>query len=165
MSCVVLEGNLYGLHAELWQYSKWVWAPVIFELITLERYECSYPLPNYGLNSSTIVLLEGWLWHWITYEVWCPIKQRNKTKLGLSLDFCFVVPLWYFFSWQLYPPCHFIPLFITRGVMVIVIGNGTWRHKFKSWTKLITFHIALISLEKVWIQLFSLQLWVNSRAD
>ncbi len=43
--------------------------------------------------------------------------------------------------------------------------NWTRRHEFKSWTSLITFHIALIPLEKVWIQLFSLQLWVNSRAD
>ena len=34
----------------------------------------------------------------------------------------------------------------------------TWRHKFKPWTRLITFHIALIPLGKVWIQLFSLQL-------
>ena len=41
----------------------------------------------------------------------------------------------------------------------------TRRHKFKSWTRLIAFHIALIPLGKVWIQLFSLQLWVNSRAD
>ena len=38
-------------------------------------------------------------------------------------------------------------------------------HEFKSWTRLIAFHIALISLGKVWIQLFSLQLWVNSRTD
>ena len=36
------------------------------------------------------------------------------------------------------------------------------RHEFKSWTRLIAFHIALIPLGKVWIQLFSLQLWVNS---
>ena len=35
-------------------------------------------------------------------------------------------------------------------------------HEFKSWTRLIAFHKALISLGKVWIQLFSLQLWVNS---
>ena len=35
-------------------------------------------------------------------------------------------------------------------------------HEFKSWTILIAFHIALIPLGKVWIQLFSLQLWVNS---
>ena len=39
------------------------------------------------------------------------------------------------------------------------------RHEFKSWTRLIAFHIALIPLGKVWIQLFSLQLWINSRAD
>ena len=41
----------------------------------------------------------------------------------------------------------------------------TRRYEFNSWTRLITFHIALIPLGKVWIQLFSLQLWVNSRAD
>ena len=39
------------------------------------------------------------------------------------------------------------------------------RYEFKSWTRLIAFHIALIPLGKVWIQLFSLQLWVNSRTD
>ena len=43
--------------------------------------------------------------------------------------------------------------------------NWTRRLEFKSWTRLIAFHIALIPLGKVWIQLFSLQLWVNSRAD
>ena len=41
----------------------------------------------------------------------------------------------------------------------------TRRHEFKSWTRLIAFHIALIPLGKVWIQLFSLQLWVNSRTN
>ena len=35
------------------------------------------------------------------------------------------------------------------------------RNEFKSWTKLIAIHIALIPLGKVWIQLFSLQLWVE----
>ena len=43
--------------------------------------------------------------------------------------------------------------------------NWTRRHEFKSWTRLIAFHIALIPLGKVWIQLFSLQLWVNSWTD
>ena len=38
-------------------------------------------------------------------------------------------------------------------------------HEFKSWTRLIAFHIALIPLGKVWIQLFSLRLWVSSGAD
>ena len=37
----------------------------------------------------------------------------------------------------------------------------TWRHEFKSWMRLIAFHITLIPLGKVWIQLFSLQLWVK----
>ena len=32
----------------------------------------------------------------------------------------------------------------------------TRRHELKSWTRLIAFHIALIPLGKVWIQLFSL---------
>ena len=41
----------------------------------------------------------------------------------------------------------------------------TRRHEFKSWTKKRAFHIALIPLGKVWIQLFSFQLWLNSRAD
>ena len=41
----------------------------------------------------------------------------------------------------------------------------TRRHEFKSWTRLTAFHIALIPLGKVWIQLFSLQLWVNSWTD
>ena len=42
-----------------------------------------------------------------------------------------------------------------------------WRrwHEFKTWTRLIAFHIALIPLGKVWIKLFSLQLWGNSGTD
>ena len=41
----------------------------------------------------------------------------------------------------------------------------TRQHEFKFWTRPIAFHIALIPLGKVWIQLFSLQQWVNSRED
>ena len=41
----------------------------------------------------------------------------------------------------------------------------TRRHEFKSWTRLVAFHIALIPLGKVWIQLFFLQLWVNCMTD
>ena len=50
-----------------------------------------------------------------------------------------------------------------RGVMVIVVEIG--HDDTSSDTRLIAFHIALIPLGKVWIQLFSLQLWVNSRTD
>ena len=49
------------------------------------------------------------------------------------------------------------------GVMVIVAGIG--HGDTSSNPGLIAFHIALIPLGKVWIQVFSLQLWVNSRAD
>ena len=44
-------------------------------------------------------------------------------------------------------------------------SKWTRQHEFKSRTRLIAFHIVLIPLGKVWIQLFSLQLWVNSRSD
>ena len=52
-----------------------------------------------------------------------------------------------------------------RGVIVIAVGNehgDTSSNPGRDW---LHFHIALIPLGKVWIQLFSLQLWVNSRAD
>ena len=41
----------------------------------------------------------------------------------------------------------------------------TWQHEFKSWMRLIAFHIALIPLGKVWILLFSIQICVNSREN
>ena len=41
----------------------------------------------------------------------------------------------------------------------------TRRYEFNSWTRLIALHIALIPLGNVWIQLFSLQLLINSRVD
>ena len=55
----------------------------------------------------------------------------------------------------------------SRGVRGVRYRRRKWtrRHEFKSWTTLIAIHITLIPLGKVWIQLFSLQLWVNSRAD
>ena len=51
----------------------------------------------------------------------------------------------------------------TNGTSYIYIY--IYIHEFKSWTRLIAFHIALIPLGKVWIQLLSLHLWVNSRTD
>ena len=47
--------------------------------------------------------------------------------------------------------------------MVVVAGIG--HGDTSSNPELIAFPIALIPLGKVWIQLFSLQLLVNSRAD
>ena len=33
---------------------------------------------SHGLNSITVVFLQGWFWHWITHKGWYTIKQRNK---------------------------------------------------------------------------------------
>ena len=52
-----------------------------------------------------------------------------------------------------------------RGVMVIVVRNGLGNTSLNPGRDWLHFHIALIPLGKVLIQLFSLQLWVNSRAD
>ena len=46
------------------------------------------------------------------------------------------------------------------GIMVIVLGNGHSDPSSNLW-----FHIALIPFEKVCIQLFSLQLRANNKAD
>ena len=48
-----------------------------------------------------------------------------------------------------------------RGVMVIVVGNGHGDTSSNPGRDNITFHIALIPLGKLWIQLFSPQLWVK----
>ena len=48
-----------------------------------ERHEPSYS-SSYGLNSTTTVLLQVWLWHWITHEGWYAIKQRIQAKLFLA---------------------------------------------------------------------------------
>ena len=80
------------------------------------------------------------------------------------------------FSWQWM--VHSVKLELTFAGLLVKLAlwrypwcNGyrrrkwTRRHEIKSWTRLIAFHIALILLGMVWIQLFSLQLWANSWAD
>ena len=61
--------------------------------------------------------------------------------------------------------CHVTPYKMCPWCNSYRHRKWTRRHEFKSWTRLIAFLIALIPLGKVWIWLFSLQLWVNSRAD
>ena len=52
-----------------------------------------------------------------------------------------------------------------------LLGNGHYCRKwngqfeFKSWTRPFVFHIVLISLGKVCIQVFSIRLYINSKAD
>ena len=48
-----------------------------------------------------------------------------------------------------------------HGVMVIIVGNGHGEMSSNPGRDWLHFHIALIPLGKVWIQLFSLQLIVG----
>ena len=45
----------------------------ILDKYPFERYKHLNP-PGYELNSTTAILLEGWLWHEVLYA----IKQRNQ---------------------------------------------------------------------------------------
>ena len=44
----------------------------------MEGYGFHYPPPRYRLNTSTALLLEGWIWHYITQEGWYAIKERDR---------------------------------------------------------------------------------------
>ena len=89
-------------------------------------------------------------------------KKRKKENIKKCIDFLFL-----YISILNLDNNHWIQI----KKEVVKGGNGyrhriwTRRYEFNSWTRLIAFHIALIPLGKVWIQLFSLQLWVNSRVD
>ena len=104
-------------------------------------------------NENTLVLFGLFGFYVIsTFEV---TKDANITRQGFGLDILGCTR--YFVHWLPWERCPWC----SRGRR----RKWTRRHEFKSWTWLIAFHIALIPLGKVWIQLFSLQLWVNSRTD
>ena len=50
-----------------------------FGLILLRKVLIPRHLSSYELNSITSVLLQWWIWHLMTCEGWCAIKQRNQT--------------------------------------------------------------------------------------
>ena len=87
------------------------------------------------------------------FIAWYPSTKKGYTK-GSSI-------------WVLIRACLLSLIIIWRCPWCSRYRRRKWtrRHEFKSWTRLIAFRIALIPLGKVWIQLFSLQLWVNSRTD
>ena len=126
-------------------------------------------------------------------RIWCPTaiftSPNNsffyflyRIPLNSSFSLSFFKPIWasgwflliHFYFWAVEPAAMRTSIL---GTYLSLLSwrcpwcNGycrriwTYRHEFKSWTWLIAFHIALIPLGKVWIQIFSLQLWVNSRAD
>ena len=53
--------------------------------IVVSRFELqSRVYVHFRTNSTTTVLLEGWLWHYITQEGWYDIKQQNKQTKHLE---------------------------------------------------------------------------------
>ena len=99
---------------------------------------------SYGLNSSTFIILQGWLILILFNIIHSLPLQLNGSKYYYLI---------------------LIIQFDIGGARGYCRRKWTRRHEFKSWTRLIAFHIALITLGKGLIQLFSLQRWVNSRAD
>ena len=46
------------------------------------------------LHSTTTVLPEGWLWHWITHEDWYTIKQKNLNWSRGNIETRFICAVW-----------------------------------------------------------------------
>ena len=60
---------------------------VHFWTITLEERDGPLYPSRYGLNSTPTVLLQWYLWHWITHKEWCAIKTKvTKPKTLLSTE-------------------------------------------------------------------------------
>ena len=126
-------------------------------LIKKERMNIEIPSPNYTMNSPTVLgqlkrltKLNLSYYHWNSGNM--KINFFHKTKPNLTKPKTYTYMYIEVVSW---------PTIIggACGIMVIIVGNGL------DGTRLIAFHIALIPLGKVLIQLFSLQLWVNSMTD
>ena len=121
---------------------------VISRTLVVER---SYPFVEMQLVYSTASA---------DWDVMINVTCIDDYNCHVTTSFITVVFIWF---------CHLHLLMVIT--VICPWSNGyrhrkwTRRHEFKSWTRLIAFHIALIPLGKVWIQLFSLQLWVNSRTD
>ena len=106
-------------------------------------------------------------WVYLLYRVKAPISSL-KVCLGYVTkvdDVTKLLRVWTIPSLTLLPGQLWHELVLSVKVQSMRQTKWTRLHEFKSWTRLIVFHIALIPLGKVWIQLFSLQLWVNSWAD
>ena len=58
---------------------------------------------SYGLDNTTTILLQGWLWYYITHEGWYAITQRNQTNplWSLSLSFTLYFSVFLYVLWFL----------------------------------------------------------------
>ena len=111
-----------------------------------------------------MVAVIGWLVSWL--KLWhvepCKCWRVNKVRVFASnctfsnnffkIIICKLVWLHSLWLLLIYWRCPWCNGYCRR--------KWTRRHEFKAWTRLIAFRIALIPLGKVWIQLFSHQLWL-----
>ena len=93
----------------------------------------------------------------ISFDVYLYLKQQN-VKLDPSFDneYLLIITYSYQYNWS-FGDFH--------SIMAIVMGEWTLLSEFKSWMRLFTFHVVQIPLGEERIQLFSLLLWIKSRAD
>ena len=152
---LLLKGKWYKRREQKNIYNKAVQTKIhlyINKYIVENYYECS----NYSSLNFRVCVRE---------------RERERERL---LSRCMELHKILTMSYRLY--VYVDKVFYTKYYYTGLLWGCPWchgyrrriwtrRHEFKSWTRLIAFHIALIPLGKVWIQTFSLQLWVNSKTD
>ena len=124
---------------------------LLFSLMLLLMSSCVLQLPDLpwiflSFNQSVVVTCFFLLFSLFIPEIFCSSWIRLLSYYN-SFSYYYFIPLRVFHtsvSWW----CPWCNGYCRR--------KWTWRHEFKSWTRLIAFHILLIPLGKVWIQLFSL---------
>ena len=96
-------------------------------------------------------------------------RETKKIKIVVSLfgigklEKTWKIAVWFLPTFLDYPPCG--SGFEYAKCITDRRKKCTRLPEFKSWRRMFVFLIALIPLAKVWIQLFFLPLWVNSKAD
>ena len=131
-------------------------------------------IPGWVIPKTQNMILDTSLLNTQPYKVWIKAKWSNpgkevapfptpwcssywKGSFWVALNYgrpSLLIHNWYSYLFRRCPWCNGYHR-----------RKWTQQHEFKSWTRLIAFHIALIPLGKVWIQLFFLQLWVTSWVD
>ena len=115
---------------------------------SVKKYWAGTQSNNSSLSATMIMMmmrsLVGWLVGWLDFMAYQPVEVIK----------CQILFIHIYWKYMICPWCN-------------GYRRRKWirRHEFKSWTRLIAFHIALIPLRKAWIQLFFLQLWLNIRTD
>ena len=104
-------------------------------------------------------LLQGSLW----LRIIVPVRDPSMAQIDLFKNYSHSIEPRAKKNHQMNNNTKNINIKVQGGARGYRRRKWTQRHEFKSWTRLIAFHMALILLGKVWIQLFSLQLVGQTR--